>query len=295
MKRGISKISDDDLPEGIKPKKSDSSESEGKKSKKKKKEKKKKKNIKIDDDFEIINPKPLKTPQKKPSKKKSGEPSNIESGETSKTKVEPKNIVKTNVIIDIINHWEKEFGTKGAWEKALNFYDEAIQESTKWSDNELKDIFDKKVWNNLMKNKISTNILKIINIDKQIIYEQWLKFSKLDECLIYQKDNLDRYPTRTVRTVTSSGRQFPFHQFPIRRSEYEETGKLQNWPYEMVASHLCHSKQCLTCCIKEHRKYNTHRNDCVAFIIVDTKLHWICKHTPQCKIFGNTAILEKNM
>lgn len=224
-----------------------------------------------------------KKPQKKTSKKKPQK-------NTSEKKIsEPE---KKNVIIEIIEHWGIKLGPTGAWEKAVDTYNKAIELSDTWTDKELENIFDIDVWQYLYKHRICTNKLQTIKIDKQDIYRKWIELSKLNECLIYNKNKLDTYATKTIRTLKSSGQHFPLYQMPIRISEYIEKGTLIQWSNDTVASHLCHTKNCLKCVVKESKLYNSHRNYCIAFTLVDTKLKWICQHNPQCKIFGKSAYFK---
>lgn len=84
------------------------------------------------------------------------------------------------------------------------------------------------------------------------------------------------YPAVSVRLSDQSSAKLQLHQVPIWR----KTGTVL--VKGMTASHLCHKKKCLTCCVPEKTGVNTSRNYCPAYIIVNDILVVTCVHTPRC-------------
>jgi len=199
----------------------------------------------------------------------------------------------------IIDHWEKRKPGSG-WNNAFTLYQISLQQSRQWTDTELLDYFYNIIWQKLYKHRIYTsnefntsefNLLYDYYYD---YYMTWRKLSNLDKCRIYQTDKLDTYPVHNVRTTWTSSAHFPLHQMPARIKEMEEQHSLLSWGFNQVASHLCHTKQCLVCTIKETRTANTHRNYCVAFTLINNNIVYTCQHYPRCKDFGPNAFPEDN-
>jgi hypothetical protein len=203
-----------------------------------------------------------------------------------------------DLFVRVLEFWEKKRPGYG-WDTAYILYQHALSKSHKWTNQELSDYFYNVIWQKLYQHRVYTSKELDNSSEFDLLYDYyydyyttWLKLSKLDQCQIFNLDQLDRYPTHNVRTTWTSAAGFPLYQMPPRIKEIEEQHSISNWGYNFVASHTCHTKQCLVCTIKEPRSANTHRNYCVAFILIDNNIIYTCQHYPKCKDFGPNAFVE---
>lgn len=101
------------------------------------------------------------------------------------------------------------------------------------------------------------------------------------------------YPVVSIRigeAKKDSSVKLALHQMPARIAERDPGSEVSNWKEDdSVASHLCNVKMCLTCAVRESRKYNNHRTTCQSIILVNFKLVVICTHDPKCKSPGSKA------
>jgi len=206
-------------------------------------------------------------------------------------KEEPDDLIKR-----FINFWNKEYGN--GWDKIVNTYFEARDKCHTWTDEELKDYFYNVIWPKLLNHRICNDPQYDYTEDQLLYwyddyYSQWYEWSNLKDCKIYNPKRLDIYPYRNYRTPwnTGSGSSgLPLHQILARIEEMINNDNVfVPWGKQIVASHICHTKQCLVCAIKETKHLNTHRNYCITFTLINGYLFWTCQHEPKCRDFGPSA------
>jgi hypothetical protein len=193
-----------------------------------------------------------------------------------------------DLILRIMDDWESQGIDK--WMHLLKIWDDAIQKSHVWTMDEIKDYYVGVVWPKLINHQVITDERHRVTDNRPMDYfEEWHSMTELNKCRIHNPLDLGNYPYLKIRTQTNSSSGLPLHQLNIRIYEGDEG---VNWGNEYVASHTCHTKQCLLCTVKETRTLNNHRNFCVAFTLVDGYLLWTCTHNPKCRDFGSTAFPE---
>jgi hypothetical protein len=204
---------------------------------------------------------------------------------------------KKDVIFTAIEFYDAKFGN--GWDYLTLQYYEQLEKSDNWTQDELIEYFTHIIWPKIMiYRKYSDPILYMTEDELEEdyiedIYLSWLSMSKLDECVLKDKSRCDIYCTLSIRTNRNSSMGIPLYQIPSRIDEMDQNGRLSNWQKRFVASHLCHTKQCMVCAIKEPRQKNLHRNYCVAFSLIDNILFHSCNHEPKCRDFGSLAFFEE--
>jgi len=203
-----------------------------------------------------------------------------------------------DVFFTIIDYW----GIKEEpWLKMERLHEGYLADGQKWSPDELYHFFINDVLPKLLENMQTTinndffeDKLYILN-NKDKYYRDWMRMARLDECILKDKTKWNTYPTLNVRTHRNSSNILGLHSIPARMEEYYQDPEplvRPFWGRKMVASHLCHTKNCLVCAVKDPKSKNTHRNYCVAFQLVDRELMWICNHVPRCRNFGPNAFYK---
>lgn len=96
----------------------------------------------------------------------------------------------------------------------------------------------------------------------------------------------NNYPVVSVRTSWNNSAKLELHRLAVLSKQWFSPNILSKG---MTASHLCHNSKCIKpshlCC--ESITYNSHRNTCRAWCIVDGDLYNQCLHEPQCLFSGN--------
>jgi len=205
-----------------------------------------------------------------------------------------------NLIIRICDYWNHRYRSDtgervNGFAKALDTYNKALTVAYKWSDDDIWSYFELSIWPKLYKYRKFTNqdydyTENQLKNDIVKYYHLWKSWTKFDTCRIKNLENLNTsYATITIRTDFSIGSHFPLYQMPIRLTEIEQYGYLINHDTNWVASHTCHTKQCIICTVGESKSYNTHRNHCIAFTLVNGYIIWTCNHEPKCRDYGIQA------
>lgn len=199
-----------------------------------------------------------------------------------------------DVFFTILDKWEAD--GEPAWVKVQQVWLDACNIAHRWTLQELEHYFRTVVYPKLKLHRVSTGPIytdDYIDYGYWNYFQEWDNIAQLGNCYIKNPYTLDSYPTLSVRTIRNSSSNLFLYQIPARIEEFNQNPLQRiNWGKEYVASHLCHTKQCLVCAIKEPRSYNTHRNFCVAFTLMDGILVWTCQHEPKCRNFGPTAFPE---
>jgi len=196
-----------------------------------------------------------------------------------------------------VKYWDESLAIEGSngWDKVMETYSMVLQQAKPWTDMELKNYFYSYIWPKLLAHKISVNEEDLTEdylldyIDHY--YFNWRDITKLDQCLIYDKSHLERYPTISYRTPWNDSAKLPLHQLTPRIHEMLTEGEVLHWSRDYEASHTCHTRQCILCPIKELKTTNGHRNYCVAYTLIDGGIITTCQHDPKCQDFGPNAFI----
>jgi hypothetical protein len=207
----------------------------------------------------------------------------------------PLPLPKEDIFISTIRYYNNQY--YNGWDYLINRYYELLSISEYWTEDELYEYFIDKIWPKLLANRKYSEPLLLKRTDKDLsqpelleyYYNSWISISKLDECILKDKSRYDKYCLLKIRTARNSSMGVPLYQIPSRIDEMDNKKTISNWGKDFVASHLCHTKQCMVCAIKEPRTKNLHRNYCVAFTLFDNRIIHTCNHEPKCRDFGNLA------
>jgi len=188
------------------------------------------------------------------------------------------------------------------WAYCLAIYEAALPSATSFTKQDNDSYFDNIVWPTLKKYRVASAPSKAIADDqiddlKLSTKKRWLGYADRGRCRLHAGViNGSRYPEVSVRLGPGkeTTKKLALHQMPERIREMAENNQISNWKEgDMVASHLCNQKTCLVCAVKEPRSKNMSRGYCTCYQMVNSKLVWVCTHTPKCRDFGSNAFWKQ--
>lgn len=186
-----------------------------------------------------------------------------------RTKYENDETVLETILNEVGNDWITQ-----QWTNALN-------NGTTIDDPSLLTLFES-FWIPLFKTRILLSDMVDLPDFKTLIFNQWLEmYESCSRCINSTNSTMNGYPVVSCRTSRNTSTKLQLHIV----ANYINLGVVPT----LHTSHYCHQKLCLVHVCHENQNYNTHRNYCQCFVVIDNKLVWICTHRPRCLIPGSLA------